>query len=219
MATNWLIITGRDIVKVIAIEVFSKSNENVDQDSIDAQLAENTLRQYDPDVSNRADEQVIFAVNQFRAAIQLSNKSPLSVTAGALPPEAVKHALYMAAFGLVNSTPNLQMVVLTDKGAVSPLADNFKKADAYLQKLCKSGQCVPPSDPTGRDYLTAINIPWYGKPPSPYPAYDNTKPLNPPISAVRFGATSRPADLTTFGSIYNHIATNCEFPVDGLGQP
>lgn len=219
MPTNWKLITESDIVKVIAIAVFNNSNENIDENSIDAQQAVDVVKKYDPAAANRADEQVQFAIDQFRAAIQLTNKTPLSVTPNALPPEAVKHALYMAAFGLVNSTPNLQMVVLTDKGAVSPLADNFKKADIYLQWLAKGGQVVPPTDPTGKDYVNPINIPWFGIPPSPYPAYDSTKPINPPISSIRYGSRSCPVDLNTFDSYTTRPVSNFEFPVDGIGQP
>lgn len=218
MATNWTVLTGSDIVKVIAIAVMRNSNENIDQDAIDASIADNTVRQYDPDGPNRAQAQVDFAVAQMRAAIQLTNKTPLSLTAGSVPPEAAKHVLYLAAYGLVNSTPNLQMVVMTDKGGMSPFATSYGKSEKYLESISDGRPVVPPDDPTGRDYKTAINVPWFGCPPSPYPVYDPTKALNPPVSSVRFGSASGVTDMNTGNSQFNRLATEADFPVGNLGQ-
>jgi hypothetical protein len=204
MATNWIIPTADDVAKVISLEVLAKSNENIDGDSITAALASpETRRTYDPTLDDRCTAQIVFAVNQLRAAIQLNAKIPLSITPNAVPPEALRHVLYLAAYGLVNSTPNLQMVILSDKGAYSPLTDNFKIANKYFEDITKGKPVVPPTDPTGRDYLTAVNVPWFGDPAcNPFPLYDSTKPMNPPVASVRFGASSPPVDLTTYNSIF-----------------
>ena len=221
--TNWIVPVGTDVVQVINVEVLANSIANTDVQTVESRLGQptppNARAQYDPNLEDSATDQITMAVNQVRAAIQLCSKIPLSITPGAVPPESFRHVLYLAAFGLVNSTPNLQMVILSDKGAYSPLADNFKKADAYLKAITDGKPVVPPTDPTGRDYATAVNIPWFGDAScNPYPVYDPTKKINPPIQSVRFGASSVPVDLTTWGSSWERPAPP-GWPSGNLGLP
>ncbi len=186
--TNWIVPLWTDVVQVINVEVLAKAISNTDLNTVNKSIGQptspNQAAQFDATLENNAQDQVNLAVAQIRAAIQLCAKIPLSITPAAVPPEAFKHVLYMAAYGVVNSTPNLQMVILTDKGAYAPLADNFKKADAYLQAITKGKPVVPPTDPTGRDYATAVNVPWFGDAScNPYPVLTrprrSTRRLNP----------------------------------------
>ncbi len=219
MSTNWVIPTAASIGKVLQLSVLVKSNENIDAATIAGlQAAPDSTKPLDTTLDDRATEQINLAVVQFRGAIQLAGKQPLSLTDGSIPPEVEKHVLAIAAWGLVNSTPNLQMVIMNDKGVYSPLMDGFKSAEKYLEAVIKGRQVVPPTDPTGRDYQTAINIPWFSTCANPYPAYDSTKPMNPPVEPVRFGGGSMPADLTTTNSLFSGPAPGW-WPSEEIGQP
>ena len=247
MATNWIIPTLTDLAKVISTDVLRRGNENTDQqtvtDALAAAATQNEPPLVDPNLDDRATDQLDLAVKQFRGAIRLAGKQPLSITPGAVPPECFKHVLYLAAFGLVNATPSLQAYLMSDKGD-APLVMNFKRADEYLEKVSKGGGVVEADDPTGRDWLTAVNVPWStganiavnvpnaqgmliaALVASPYPAFDPTKPINLPIQPTRVGASSRPVDLTTYGDWcwdggWVGGSGDCPswFPVLQLGQP
>lgn len=219
MSTNWVVPTAASIGKVLNLSVLVKSNENIDDATVNGQLAApDNVKPFDSTLDDRATEQVNMAVAQFRGAIQLCGRQPLSLTEGSVPPEVEKHVLSIAAYGLVNSTPNLQMVIMNDKGIYSPLIDAFKSAEKYLEAIIRGRVVVPPNDPTGRDYQSAINIPWFSNAPNPYPEYDANKPLNPPVEPVRFGANSRPVDLTTYDGIFQHHAP-AWWPAEDIGQP
>lgn len=217
--TTWLAPSFDDLFQVISAAIIAKSNENIDADTLAQTLANPENRKaWDAALDDRATQQLALAVGQFRGAIQLCGKIPLSLTAGTIPPEVFKHVLWLAAYGILSSTLNLQWVIATEKGDISPITKQFNQANAYLELVTKGRICVPPSLPTGRDYLTAINVPWFGlAAQNPYPAYDNTKPLNPPVNAVRFGSGSFPVDLTTSGSIFGQLAP--PWWPEGLGQP
>jgi len=217
METKWVTLKASDLARVIAVEVLGKSNENIDADSVANKLANAESRAaYDPTLDDRATQQISMAVAECRGAIQMGDKSALSLEVGAVPPECVVHVLYLAAYRLVNSSPNLQMVILSDKGAYSPLTDNFKSAQKYIELLSNGKPTVPPSEPTGRDYLTAINTPWFCNSPSPFPPYNPDLPINPPVAGVRFGGSTR-ADLSTFDSIFMSPAP-LGWP-SSIGQP
>lgn len=220
MPTNWIIPTADNVAQVISAAILAKANENIDAPTITAAMANpDSRKNYDPELDDRLTEQVNLAVAQFRGAIQLCGKTPLSVTLGSVPPECFKHVLSLAAFGLVSSTLNLQYVIATEKGDMSPLAANFRIANAYLEQITKGRICVAPTDPAGRDYINPINVKWCGLSSlNPYPAYDATKPFNPPVEAVRFGAGSPPADLQTYDSLFN-VPTPPWFPAESIGQP
>lgn len=200
MATNWITLSAGDLIKVISTQLREKSDENIGDD-----VAPNQA--FDPDMPNRADEIIKLVIAQFRGAIQVAGKYPLSVTPDAVPPEVVKHVLNMAAFELVNSTQTLQMVILTEKGAYSPFQSFYKAAQDYLDALTKGRNIVFPTDPTGEDYIR--------------PADDNelnedgtaNEDYNPSLAPVRVGATSANEDLTTFSS-----GNADDFPSGQLGQ-
>ena len=219
MATNWLVPVPLDVAKVIQLEIIRKANENIDASTAQEVLSSSApAPAWDATLDDRLTEQLNMAVGQFRGAIQKCGKQALSLTAGSVPPEMLKHVLYLAAYGLVVSTPNLQYIIMTEHGEGSPFGDNFKKADRELEAVTKGRIVTPPSDPTGRDYITAINLPWFSSCANPFPAYNPALPMNPPVSPVRFGANSPPVDLTTYNSIFNEPAP-WWFPVDQIGQP
>lgn len=220
MATNWINPYASDLIKVISTQLRRNSDENIPDDPSVNQPTQSS-GSFDPSVDSRGDEIITLIVNQFRGAIQKAGKYPLSITEGSIPPDLMKHFLNMAAFELVNSSQTLQMVVLTEKGAYSPFQTFYKAAEEELEKIRKGYAIVLPTDPTGQDYINPVNIPWCApwccEGVSPYPPYDPTKPINPPISGVKVGAISPPADLQTEQSIFNEVPYF--FPVCTLGQP
>ena len=235
MSTNWIAPTLNDLAKVISIDVLKQANQNIDPDSITAILSggNNVQPSYDPNVEDRATDLLALAVQQFRGAIRVCGKQPLSVTAGTVPPECFRHVLYIAAHALVSSTPNLQAMLMLERND-TPFTLNFKRADEYLELVTKGRVVTPPTDPTGRDYVNVVNVPWSTGVPvtvqmcdsngnlvdvlvdSPYPAFDPTKVLNLPVCPVRYGGKDI-QDLTTYDSIWT--SQNFPFPVGGIGQP
>jgi len=205
MGTNWIAPSANDIAKVIALNVMATSNENVDADTVAAALQDPEKRRtLDPSIDDRATEIVSLVVAQFRGAIQVAGKYPLSCTAATVPPEVYKHVLNMAAWELAMSTPSLKMFILSETGASAPFATFYTEAKACVEALTKGRSIVLPTDPTGCDYINSINVPWASPYPvyvpanpinfqwrgcgaSPYGVYDPTKPINVPWSS-RFPA-------------------------------
>jgi hypothetical protein len=248
MATNWIIPQLVDLAKVISIDVIGQSDENIDPESFQNSFAAiipgvstNPQAATDPAVEERGGDQLILAVNQWRAAIQLANKNALSVTPGAVPPEAFKSALYQAAWGLVTSTPSLRMIIMTDKGPSSVLTKNLDKANKLMDEVSAGRVVTPPTDPTGRDYLTAINVPLPPGIPAYNPAlpinapwlpgfncalpininstFNPALPINPPIQSTRWGGSSHIVDLTTMDSYGPFTRAPWWWPAAQIGQP
>lgn len=136
-------------MKVLNLTVFNGANQNLGED-----VAENQA--YDPDLPNRAEELLALSVAQVRAAIQISGSVPLSLTAGSVPPEGERYALDIAAYQLVISTPNLKMVIITDKGTSSPFAIFYREAMDWVEMVRKGIGITPPNDPCGADYVSPI---------------------------------------------------------------
>lgn len=200
MATNWKIPTGRDLAKVISVLVIRKSDENIDTDSVDALLASTPPKDqnevpFDAELESRSNELVSTLVDTVRETIQNAGRNPISVTANAVPPKAFRHILNIAAFQLINSTPNLQMVIMTDKGAYSPFQTFYKEGMAYIKRLEDGDPVLPPTDPTGLDYLTAVDA--------------NT---NPPISAVSSAPMIGLIDLSTDGVDIDNALSGDQYP-------
>ena len=175
MATNWVTPEGAHIVKVLQRAVMSKANENTGSD-----LQPNQT--FDPELENRCGEQVRFAVAEFRAAINKGGQFPISVTVGTVAPEHEAHALNLAAYRVIVSTPNLGMFLLTDKGMSSPFAMFYKEAQDELKRLREGESFTLPTDPTGSDYATALDA-----------------TTNPAVNTVRYGGIlgNPEQDLTT----------------------
>jgi len=146
--TNWLVPERHDLLRVLDAHVMEKADAPVSA----------TSGPDDPisaGVPRRSELLLQEAINRVRYAIRHAGHTPLSVTANAVPPEAVIHVLNMAAWMLVRSTPNIQMVVFTERGAYAPLGDAHRQAEKYLEDIPKKG-ITEPTDPTGRDWTTAI---------------------------------------------------------------
>ena len=209
------------IAQVINLSLMAKANENTDSDTVEQSQVSPPQQPiaFNPDLEDRATDLISLVVSQFRGAIQKAGKYPLSLTPGTIPPDLLKHVLNMAAFELVNSTQTLQMVIFDEKGAYAPFQTFYKAAESELEKLRKGYTIVLPNDPTGEDYLTAINVPCRGPGVSPFPAYDSTKPINRPLQPIRVGAQSPCVDLQSYGALFGRTFNECEFPVDEIGQP
>jgi hypothetical protein len=218
MATNWKAPSGSDLAKVIAINVLATQNENIDANSIATTLQNPEQRKkFDPALDDRATELVGLVIAQFRGAIQVAGKYPLSLTLATVPPDDVKHVLNMAAYELVISTPNLKMIVVTEKGATSPFQTFYNEAKERLAALKKAHPIVLPTDPTGQDYINPINIPWCGQGASPFPAYDSTKAINPPLEPIRSGG-SPPTDMNTWQGYFEQNPP-AGWPLEQIGWP
>lgn len=219
MGTNWKEVTSSDLAKVIALNVLTTQNENIDIDSIVEALDNPDKRKtIDPALDDRATELIGLVIDQFRGAIQIAGKYPLSLTLATVPPEVVKHVLNLAAYELIISTPNLKMVIITEKGATSPFQTFYTEAKSYLEALTKGRGIVLPTDPTGRDYINPINIPWCGSGTSPYPAYDSAKPMNFPIESIRVGGSSPPSDMNTWQGYFEQNPP-AGWPLGQIGWP
>ena len=139
-------------------------------------------------------------VSNVRAAVRNAGHTPLSILPGSIPPEAFDFVLYMAAWRLINSTPNLQMVVITEKGAYAPMADLAKQASEWVDGKVEGGRRVggiathaitPPDDPCGRDWKNPICVPARGQ-----EATFDWSTFNPPIpGTVRSVSTLDPVDM------------------------
>lgn len=206
MPTNWVTPSADDLAKVIALAVLSKAEQNTDPDSIAAALKDpDAVKSFDPDLDDRASDKINLAVALFRGAIQIAGKSPLSITTGTVPPEVYQYVLDYAAFGFVTATPNLQSIIMNDKGAASALQKLYEAAVEYLEKLRTGLNIVQPNDPTGKDYLTALQ---------PNPTLPN---FNPAICGTRVGGMTPQTDLTTYGGVWQEYEQF--FPTCELGQP
>lgn len=149
MSTNWIQPAGADVRKFLTALVQEGANQNLADSVVDGSALE-------PSEANRRDELVALAVREVRAAIQKGGVYPLSVTEDAVPPDGERHALVLASWWLVNSTPSLQFAVIAATGEASPFGRFYGEAKAYLAALAAGGQFVLPTDPTGEDYLTAV---------------------------------------------------------------
>ena len=151
MPTNWTTPVGTDISQVLNLSVFQQANQNIGDDVVEGQA-------YDPTLPNRADFLMAQAVAQIRAAIQNAGSVPLSCTAGSVPPEAERYAIDIAAYQLIISTPNLKMVIITEKGTSSPFAVFYREAIEWLEKVRKGIAVTPPTDPCGADWVNPVGV-------------------------------------------------------------
>lgn len=185
------------LAQVLNLAVMAKANENVDSDSVTtAQTTKPTNPvAFSPDLEDRATDLINLAVAQVRESIQTAGRIPLSVTPAAVPPKAVRHVLNIAAFQLINSTPNLGMVILTEKGASMPFQTFYREGIAYIESLEKGAGCLPPSDPTGIDYLTEVD-----------------PDTNPAISAVHSLPIIGEIDMTTDNALGGKLSSGTTAP-------
>ena len=91
--------------------------------------------------------QTDLTVQEFRGALVAGGRIPLSLTAASIPPDCEIHVLSIAAYRLVNSMPNLQMVLMTDGGVYAPLLQMYKNAQDMLKQLRAGMPVTRPTDP------------------------------------------------------------------------
>lgn len=141
MPQAWITLAGDDLWKIISRPVLEKANEDVNGGTKEKDDFNATL-------DNRATEAVRMAVAAIRAAIENGRRTPLSLTAGSIPPEAERPALNIAAYDLTSSPPSLQQVLLFEGGVYSPRQNLYKEAQDWLNKV-RTGDIVvvEPTDP------------------------------------------------------------------------
>lgn len=211
----------QDLFELLSAEVVFKCDANVSADSKPGDP-------FDPNGVTRSGLLLAQMVRKVRAAIRNAGHTPLSVTADCIPPEAFDHVLAMAAWRLVQSQPSVQMVVITERGAYSPLGDMNRQAEEWVEGKVGAGGArqggiathaiTPPTDPTGRDWTTAIAwmtdvedysnaeleaLTWTWKEMEAlgYTAEEYAA-MNPPIKGqVRSGSLELPQDLTTSNAL------------------
>lgn len=151
MATNWQTVTGSELTKVINSLLVNKANENLGDDLPPTQTV-------DLEQQNRRDEIVAQCVAELRANIEVGSMTPLSVTADTVPPGAKRHVLNLAAWQLINSTPNLNMAIITDKGVSAPYAAFYQEAVKYYSGVRDGSIKVPDAtDPAGADGINPVS--------------------------------------------------------------
>lgn len=198
--TNWVVLERADLLNVLSAEVLRLADANVGTD----------LQPNDPlDTTQptRSAFQLQSSVETFRDAVKAVGRYPLSVTTGAVPYSAIGHVLNLAAYALINSTPNLPMVVIEGQPTFGKFYDAAMK---YLDEIRKGGQIPQPSDPTGEDYLTAVCE------ESTDPDTGVVTPANPTISLVRWSDfVSTKADWER-GYITTSTGSHITLPVDDM---
>lgn len=201
MPTNWTVLTGTDIRKVINAVSQQDTNENLADtvqpgDELDGSLA------------NRRDECVTQAVKLVRGAIRSAGRYPYAVTAGSVPPEGEWHTLVIAAWRLINSTPGLVRSFLAgDSGADTALSKMYKEAMEWVYGcgtpkaggLAQGASFTEPDDPVGQDWLTAEDA--------------DADPANMPVTGVLWGDSVADSDeydagVTEDGVIVSRMTSN-----------
>lgn len=192
MPTNWITVNGQDLSAVLNLDIIRKANQNLDPDNQPAN------GETDTDEANRRDELILECVRELRAAIQVGGRYPLAVTADTVPPGYKRTILNMAAWQLINSTPNLNMAILTQNGVSTPFAKFYDEAIKIVDGLRKGSSFPLPTDPTGQDYTNAISD------------------TNPAINGVMWGDLV--ADDTSYeqGYLTTDGGVNITLPVDDM---
>ena len=134
MATNWLIVTADDVKDAFG-SLF------VDQDNGE---------DFDPTAA--ANVWIPIIVAQVRGMIQTGNRTGVSITAGAVPPEAKGHVLVLVAEKIIINTPRLVGYIVLE-GENGPLARSLMEARKWLSDVANKG--LDPTHPTDLDPTTA----------------------------------------------------------------
>lgn len=188
MAKTWQVPTGDDLWQVVSREVVEKADEDLEGGTNDSGDFNGTL-------DTRADKAVEHAVAEVRGAIEEGGRFPISVTAGAVPPNGVQHTLAIAAFRLAVVKPGLLAVVMNEGGVYAPINQLLKDAKEWIACLKKGCNIVLPLDPTGADYIAPIST------------------TNPAISGIKWGDNlgdddEYAAGVTDGGKILNELSQN-----------
>jgi len=190
MATNWIIPAANDLKKVISHETRESADENTDATA-------NSDSAYEPTLATRSNDLLSEAVVEFRQSVVRGGRYPVSVTAGAVAPEAVAHCLNWAAWRLIIAKPNFKFAIITEGGVWAPFQKLYEQACAYFAGIVAGKTFTLPTDPTGRDYLTAIDA-----------------TTNPAIQSVRWGDSYGSADDYAAGQHVDSDGNITELPLD-----
>lgn len=137
----WVTLEEWQLSQVLTGALIAKFNANVGPDQPDRP------QPIDLSQDTRAGKILEMTVARVRGAILRGGRVPLSLTAGAIPPEAVQHALNVAAWQLSNAEPSLAMAIITEKGAYSPFGTLAKAGEQFIDALGKGANTEYPSDP------------------------------------------------------------------------
>lgn len=182
--------------QVAALEVLAKANENIDGNALTSSQASNAQPiPFDPAIEDRGTDLIKLIVAQLRETIQNAGRFPISVTLGAVPPKAVRHILNMVAFQMVSAKPNLQMVIINEKGVYSPIQTLYKEGLDYMKSVENGAVTLMPSDPTGIDYINPVD------PDS-----------NPAITGIFSAPMNTFLDLSTTGPESGHMCRGTTSP-------
>jgi hypothetical protein len=109
VAKPWLIPTGDDLWQVVSRSVVEKADEDVEGGTAAGEDLNEAL-------DTRAKKAVEHAVAEIRGAIEAAGKFPISVTAAAVPPEGLQHAMALAAWRLAMPKPTLLATMMAEGG-------------------------------------------------------------------------------------------------------
>jgi len=133
MATNWYIPSTDDVATVMsgvvvgAVQQTGTSDNTSDNQTAKIQTAINMV------------------VARIRVEITNGNRTPLSLTAGSIPPEAQQHCLNLVVELLVNSTPNMGFAVKDG------FTEMLKDSKQWLRDTTNGSPSTYPSDPQMTD--------------------------------------------------------------------
>ena len=124
MATNWVVPSSDDVAAVLNSIVGKASNFGNAQGV------------------KRIDSLIPMVVARFRGAIQSGNTVALSLTAGAVPPEAQQHVATLVADAMVSSTPGL--AEYAESKAFVALKEGAEK---FITQCLEGRNVTAPMDP------------------------------------------------------------------------
>jgi len=150
MPQAWKIPAGGDLWKVVSRSTVEKADEDAEGGAADT-------NDFDSNLDTRAKAAVETAVLEIRGAIENCGRSPVSVTAGSVPPEGYYHALAIAAYRLCMPKPSLLAVIMAEGGVYAPVGKLYKDATDWVEQVRRGVSVTVPTDPAGQDYATAVS--------------------------------------------------------------
>lgn len=194
MSQAWIAPAYTDLWQIVSRKVVLKVEE-------DAAGGADSTNDFDSSLDTRAKEAVAHAVAEVRGAIEACGRYPVSLTAGSVPPEGVRHTLVMAAYTLCLPVPSLLAVLMNEGGAFSPMGKLYAEAVKWVDGLRTGGSFTLPTNPAGADYTTAIDDD------------KDSATYNPTVTAVRWGCglgddTEFAAGITDDGVVISSLSEN-----------
>lgn len=194
MSQTWTVPAYTDLWQIVSRKVVLKVEE-------DSAGGADSTNDFDSSLDTRAKEAVAHAVAEVRGSIEACGRYPVSLTAGSVPPEGVRHTLVMAAYTLCLPVPSLLAVLMNEGGAFSPMGKLYTEATKWVDRLRTGGSFTMPSDPAGADYATAIDDD------------KDSATYNPTVTGVRWGDSVASDDefaagITDDGIVVSSLTTN-----------